>query len=104
MTNKLHIKVGDKVKVISGDQKGYIGVIKTILSKKSVVFIEGILPRVKYTKNKQGGDPQKVEIQISIHISNIQLWDNKSNSAGRIGYKLVDNVKKRYFKKSGNLV
>ena len=104
MKNKLHIKVGDKVKIISGDQKGYIGVIKTILSKKSVVFIEGILPRIKYTKNKQGGDPQKIEIQTSIHISNIMLWDNQSNSASRVGYKLIENAKKRYFKKSGNLV
>jgi large subunit ribosomal protein L24 len=104
MKNKLHIKVGDKVKVISGDQKGYIGIIKTILSKKSTVFIEGILPRIKYTKNRQGGDPQKVEIPMSIHISNIMLWDNQANSPSRIGYKFVDNIKKRYFKKSGNLV
>jgi ribosomal protein L24 len=38
MKNKLHIKVGDKVKVISGDQKGYIGIIKTILSKRRAYF------------------------------------------------------------------
>ena len=36
MKNKLHIKVGDKVKVISGDQKGYIGIIKTILSNGEI--------------------------------------------------------------------
>ena len=104
MKNKLHIKVGDKVKVISGAQKGYIGIIKTILSKKSIVFIEGILPRIKYAKNRQGGDAQMTEIQMNIHISNVMLWDNQSNAASRIGYKFVDNIKKRYFKKSGNLV
>jgi len=99
-----HIKIGDKVKVIAGDQKGFIGIIKTVLFKKSTVFIEGLLPRIKYIKNSQGGEPKKVEIPKNIHISNIMLWDNKANTSSRIGYKFIDNIKKRYFKKSGNLV
>ena len=74
------------------------------MSKKSLVFIEGIVPRIKYSKNRQGGDPQKVEIPVGIHISNVMLWDNQSNFSSRIGYKFIDNLKKRYFKKSGNLV
>lgn len=99
-----HVKIGDKVKVIAGSQKGYIGTIKSILTKKSVVIIEGILPRIKYTKNRQGGDPVKQEIPLLIHVSNVMLWDKNANKAGKIGYKIVDNKKVRYFKKSGNIV
>jgi ribosomal protein L24 len=48
-----------------------------LLRKKSLVVVEGILPRIKYTKNRQGGDPVKQEIPVSIHVSNVMLWDSK---------------------------
>lgn len=99
-----HVKIGDKVKVITGSQKGYIGTITSILTKKSLVIIEGILPRIKYSKNRQGGDPVKQEIPVSIHVSNVMLWDKEANKASKIGYKVLDNKKVRYFKKSGNVV
>jgi large subunit ribosomal protein L24 len=99
-----HVKIGDKVKVITGNQKGFIGTISSIAAKKSLVVVEGILPRIKYTKNRQGVDPVKQEIPVSIHVSNVMLWDSEKNVAGKIGYKMVDLKKVRYFKKSGNLV
>jgi large subunit ribosomal protein L24 len=99
-----HVKIGDKVKIITGSQKGFLGIITSIVTKKSFVVIEGLLPRIKYTKNRQGGDPVKQEIPMSIHLSNVMLWDKEANVASKIGYKIVDNKKVRYFKKSGNLV
>jgi large subunit ribosomal protein L24 len=101
---KSHIKIGDKVKIISGSQKGFIGKIEKIFRNKSILFIEGLSPRIKYIKNKQGGEPKKVEISLAIHISNVMLWDNQSNLSSRIGYKYLENQKKRYFKKSGNIL
>ena len=61
MKNKgnCHIKVGDKVKVITGENKGTIGTINSILFKKSIVFIDEILPRIKYIKNTQGEESKK---------------------------------------------
>jgi large subunit ribosomal protein L24 len=99
-----HIKIGDKVKIISGNQKGIIGTINSILTKQSIVYIEGISPRIKTKKNTKDGQPEKIELQIPIHISNIMLWDKDANLASRIGYKIVEGKKRRYFKKSGNLV
>jgi ribosomal protein L24 len=32
------------------------------------------------------------------------LWDKEANKASKIGYKIIDNAKIRYFKKSGNVV
>ena len=106
MKNKLnsHVKIGDKVKVISGKQKGFIGVITSLVSKKSVVFLDGVTPRIKFKKTPQGGEAQRIEIQIPIHLSNVMLWDKDANTASKIGYKIVNNQKVRYFKKSGNLV
>ena len=99
-----HVKIGDKIKIISGDQKGIIGTIQSIFLKKSIVYVEGISPRIKTKKSSKDGESQKIEIQIPIHLSNVMLWDKDSNNASRIGYKTIENQKKRYFKKSGNLV
>jgi large subunit ribosomal protein L24 len=99
-----HVKIGDKVKVISGKQKGFIGVITSLVSKKSVVFLDGVTPRIKFKKTPQGGEAQRIEIQIPIHLSNVMLWDKEANNASKIGYKIVNDQKVRYFKKSGNLV
>ena len=99
-----HVKIGDKVKVISGNQKGFIGVIASLITKKSVVILDGITPRIKFVKNPQGEDSKKVEIQVPIHTSNVMLWDKDANLASKIGYKIVNEKKVRYFKKSGNIV
>jgi large subunit ribosomal protein L24 len=101
---KSHIKIGDKIKIIAGNQKGSIGIITQVISQKSLAIIDTVLPRIRYKKNPQGGEAKKLEIQVPIHISNLMLWDNSNNQASRIGYKMVENVKKRYFKKSGNIV
>jgi large subunit ribosomal protein L24 len=104
LIKNLHVKVGDRVKVISGNQKGLIGVITSILREKSTVTIDSIEPRIRYKKNQQVGESRKTELQIPINISNVMLWDTTANISSRIGYKIIENKKQRYFKKSGNLV
>lgn len=101
---KKHIKIGDRVKIITGTHKELIGNILSINIKKSTVFIDNILPRLKYSKNPQGGEAIKAELKIPIHISNVMLWDKDANLSSKIGYKIINDEKKRYFKKSGNLV
>lgn len=117
---KIHVKKGDQVKVISGEQKGFLGIINSIVKKKSSVILEGIIPRIKYVKNAQNDqnqDSKKIEVPVLIHSSNVMLWDKIENQASRVGFKEIDviqengidknikrKVKKRYFKKSGNLV
>jgi large subunit ribosomal protein L24 len=104
-TDKNHVKKGDQVKVISGEQKGFLGIISSMDKKTSRVSVEGIVPRIKYVKNRQqGGEAQKVDLPIFIHVSNVMLWDKQSNQASRIGYKINEGKKVRYFKKSGNLI
>jgi large subunit ribosomal protein L24 len=101
---KSHVKIGDKIKIISGDQKGFIGTITSIFRKKSTATIEGVLPRIKYIKNKEGGESIKTELPILIHLSNLMLWDSVANLTSKIGYKIISNEKIRYFKKSGNIL
>jgi large subunit ribosomal protein L24 len=99
-----HVKIGDTIQIISGTHKGFVGKINKVFLKKSTVFIEGIAPRIKYAKNKQGGESKRIELNIPINLSNIMLWDKEANIASKIGYKIVEKTKYRYFKKSGNLL
>jgi large subunit ribosomal protein L24 len=99
-----HVKIGDRIKIICGNQKGLLGNISSINIKKEIVTIDTVNPRIKYVKNREGGESKKIELQIPIHISNVMLWDQEANQSSKIGYKLINNEKKRYFKKSGTIL
>jgi large subunit ribosomal protein L24 len=104
---KIHIKKGDTVEVIAGDDKSTtekrsIGKVLKVERKKYRAFVEGMNMVSKGTKpnakNPQGGIIQK---EASIHISNLMLVDGKGN-ATRIGRRKDDNGKLvRYSKKTG---
>ena len=99
---KLHIKKGDNVVVISGEDKGKTGKVLKVLVEKQRAIVEGVNMVTKHTKpsakNPQGGI-QKTEAPI--HISNISLIDPKSKKPTRVGMKVVDGKKVRIAKKSG---
>jgi len=99
-----HVKVGDKVQVIAGKEKGTIGTIDVVFLKTSLVYLNGIAPRTKYKKSSKDSESKKIEVPIPIHLSNVMLWDEKANQRSRIGWKFLSEKKIRYFKKSGNLI
>lgn len=100
---KYHIKKGDTVVVLSGDDKGKTGRVLEMLPKKGRAIVEGINKIKKATKPTakypQGGI---VEMEASINISNLNVADPKTGKPTRIGRKTDDkgNVV-RYSKKSG---
>lgn len=101
MQQKLHIKVGDTVKVISGKSNGREGKILSIDKKKLRAIVEGVNIIKKHAKpnaqNPQGGI---IEMEAGVHISNLMVVHN--GQATRIGRKLNDDGKLvRYSKKSG---
>ncbi len=103
---KFHIKTGDTVKVISGDDKGKTGKVLSVDTKKRRAFVEGlnmITKHVKPTAAKPEGGIDKKE--ASIDISNLMLVDPKTGDATRIGRKAGDNGKLvRYSKKTGEVI
>jgi len=97
------LKIGDKVKVITGTQKGIIGTLSIIDMKKGLVGVDTLSKRTVFRKNPKG-ELRQIEIKGVIDISNVMLWDTESNLASKVGYKVLEGQKKRYFKKSGKLV
>jgi large subunit ribosomal protein L24 len=103
MQKKLHVKKGDTVIVITGDNLGSKGRILEINRKTEKAIVEGVNMMKKSTKpnskHPQGGI---VEQEAPVHISNLMLVDPKSGKPTRIGRRLNENGKLvRYSKKSG---
>jgi large subunit ribosomal protein L24 len=101
MQQKLHVKVGDTVKVITGESKDKEGKVLVIDRKKMRALVEGVNFVKKHTK-PSATDPQGgiVEKESSIHISNLMLVHK--GQATRTGRKVNAEGKiVRYSKKSG---
>ncbi len=103
---KLHIKTGDTVKVIAGDDKGKTGKVLSVDTEKRKAIIEGlnmITKHVKPTAAKPHGGIEKKE--ASLHISNLMLVDPKTGEATRTGRKVNENGKLvRFSKKTGEVI
>ncbi len=103
---KLHIRKGDTVMVISGNDKGKTGKVLEILSSKNRAIVEGVKMITKHMKpsaNNPEGGIQNTE--GTIHISNLMVVDPGTGEATRIGRKLNDQGKlQRYSKKTGNFI
>ena len=103
---KYKIKKGDSVYIITGKDKGKIGEIEKIFTKKGKAVVSNINIYKKHIKPSQkmpkGG---KVEIHTPIQISNIMFICPKCNKRTRVGYKYYkndkDKKKSRICKKCG---
>ena len=101
--SKLHIKKGDTVRVIAGDDRGKEGRVLEVLRDKDRAIVEGVNIVTKATKpnakHPQGG---LIKIEAPVHVSNLALLDPKSGKPTRVGYKIdADGKKIRISKKSG---
>ncbi len=103
MQKKLHIKKGDTVQVIAGEDLGKKGRVLEIIRKTDRAIVEGVNIIKKHTKpNTQYPNGGIIEKEAPIHISNLMLVDPKTGKPTRIGRRLNENGKLvRYSKKSG---
>ena len=101
---KIKIKTGDNVKVITGNNKGSEGKVLKIVSDKNRLIVEGVNMVKKHMKpnaqNPQGGI---IEKEASIHISNVSLL-TPSGETTKVGYRIDDNKKVRFSKKSNEVI
>lgn len=105
MQSKLHIKKGDNVKVIAGEDNGQTGKVLSLDVKNKRAIVEGVNMVSKHTKpnseNTQGGIMEK---EAPVNISNLMVVDKQGN-ATRVGRKLDENGNLvRYSKKTGEVI
>jgi len=106
MKKKLHVKKGDNVMVISGNEKGSRGRILMVDRKSERAIVEGVNMVSKHQRpnndNPQGGIVKK---EAPIHISNLKVIDD-SGKPTRIGRKIDEKTDTivRYSKNTGEVI
>ena len=79
--NKLHLKQGDLVKVITGKDKGKTGEVIKLIKKKSQIVVKGINIKIKHIKPMKEGEIGKINrFESPIHSSNAMLLERKQFS------------------------
>lgn len=103
---KHHIRKGDTVKVLTGNDRTKTGKVLEIIADKSRAIVEGINIVTKHQKPTAGkpeGGIKKME--GTIHISNLMLVDPGTGKAVRTGRKLNEKGKlQRFSKKTGEFI
>ena len=101
---KLHVRKGDQVMVLAGDDKGKTGQVLQVIPDKNRAIVEGVnivKKHVKATQNEEGGIQ---EMEATIHLSNLAVLDPKTGEPTRVGRRSEDGESVRYSKKTGNII
>lgn len=103
---KMHVKKGDTVQVITGSDKGKVGEVLAVNPKQSQVIVEGVNIRTKHVKPRQEGESgQIVTSEGPIHSSNVMLYSEKEKVASRVCYTFTEEGRKvRMLKKTGEVI
>jgi len=101
---KIKIKKDDKVRIITGENKGSEGKVLKVLKNKKKVLVEGVNIVKKHSKpnskNPQGGI---IEKESPVDISNLSLISSDGQNT-RLGYRFEDGKKVRYAKKNNEII
>lgn len=89
--NKLNVRKGDKVRIISGKDTGKEGKILAAMPEQERVIVEGCNMITRHVKpRRQGEAGGRIEQAGSIHVSNVQLVCPNCNMPTRIGHEFVE--------------
>ncbi len=99
------IRKGDDVIAIAGKDKGRRGTVLRVLDDDRVV-VEGLNMAKKHVKANPhtGSAGGIVEKEMPIHVSNVQLFNPATGKGDRVGFKVIEGRKVRYFKSNGEVV
>lgn len=102
--NKVKIKTGDKVRVISGSQKGSEGVVIQVIPKLNSVVIEGVNLGKRQKKAPDGSSMGREDVTMPINVSKV-AFVGQDGKTSKLGYKLgSDGKKTRISRKTGKEV
>jgi large subunit ribosomal protein L24 len=101
---RLHVRKGDRVRVIRGEHTGLEGTVMEALPKQNRVVIEGVNMRKRHTRpsqtNQEGGI---ITFEAPLHASNVMLLDPKSGDPTRVRQHIdADGTKERVSARSGD--
>jgi len=101
---KLHVKKGDTVKVLAGDDKGKTGKVMRVLPSTNRAVVEGLNMVTKHFKPSAQNTSGRIDkIEAPIHLSNLMVV--VAGAATRVGRKVNEAGKlQRYAKSTGEFI
>ena len=100
--NKLHVKTGDEVQIISGKDKGKSGKVLEVSPSEGKVIVEGLNMVTKHVKPRQQGQPGGiVKAEGALYASKVMPVCPKCKKAVRVGAEIKDGKKIRVCRKCG---
>ena len=119
--NRLHVKTGDTVVVISGrskdlprnekdgqgqtGDKGKVAKVLKVFPKTGKIIVEGVNIQKRNIKpNAMNPQGEVVEKEMPIFSSKVMLWDEKAGRATRVRYGIREGKKVRISVASGNQI
>ena len=78
------VKVGDKVIVLAGKDKGKEGTVTTVLKKQNKVVVSGVNVVKRHMKpNAYNADGGIIEKENPIHVSNVKVLDKSEKKVAK---------------------
>ena len=101
----MKIRKGDKVKVITGKDKGKRGTVSQLSGDRVVVAGVNMVKRHTKPNPNAGVQGGIVEKEAALHVSNIAIFNPETNAADRVGIQIdEDGNKQRIFKSNGQVI
>ncbi len=96
----MKIKKGDKVKILSGKDRGKKGKVIEVLPRQGKLIVENLNLAKKHLRpQKEGEKGKRVEVAIPLPASKVMLICPNCGKPTRIGYKIEGKKKFRICKK-----
>ena len=92
MINKIHVKTGDTVQVISGAEKGKQGKVVAVSPKEGKLIIEGVNMVSKHVKpRKMGEQGGIIKAEGAFYACKAQIYCSHCKKPSRVAFKVNDN-------------
>ena len=80
---RMHVKKGQMVEVISGNDKGKTGEIKLAMPREQRVVVDGVNLRWRHRKpTQQNPKGERIQVESPIHVSNVKPIEAKGKKKG----------------------
>ena len=106
LTRSTTIRRGDMVQVIAGDDKGKVGKVLQVIPGTERLIVERVNFVKRHTRPRRQGEQGGIlEKEAPIHVSNVLLFDPKSDRGARVSVeRRADGTFERVSKKSGETI
>ena len=106
LKGKVHVRRGDRVRVIRGNDAGKEGTVLRVIPEDNKVVVEGVNRRTKHQRpTQESPEGGRITFEAPIDASKVMLIDPGSGEPSRVRKNVgKDGLKERVSVRSGNAI